>query len=100
MGVVVNNSIILVDYANRLRKEGHELLDSIRDATRTRFVPIILTTTTTIVGLLPLTLSNTGLWSPLGWTIIGGMLSSTLLTLYLVPVLYQWFTRGEIASKT
>ena len=93
MGIVVNNSIILVDYANRLMAEGNDLVSAIKMATRTRFTPIILTTTTTVVGLLPLTLSNTGLWSPLGWTIIGGMLSSTLLTLYLVPILYQWFTK-------
>ena len=92
MGIVVNNSIILVDYANKLMHNGDTLFDAIKDAALTRFTPIILTTTTTVVGLLPLTLSNTGLWSPLGWTIIGGMLSSTLLTLYLVPVLYQWFT--------
>ena len=92
MGIVVNNSIILVDYAIRLMDEGKDLVDAIKTATHTRFTPIVLTTTTTIVGLLPLTLSNTGLWSPLGWTIIGGMISSTFLTLYLVPVLYQWFT--------
>jgi multidrug efflux pump subunit AcrB len=93
MGIVVNNSIILVDYANKLMKEGKSLSLAIQSAAHTRFIPIVLTTTTTIVGLLPLTLSNTGLWSPLGWTIIGGMISSTLLTLFLVPVLYQWFTK-------
>ena len=92
MGIVVNNSIILVDYANKLIEEGNNLLQAIESAAHTRFTPIVLTTTTTIVGLLPLTLSNTGLWSPLGWTIIGGMISSTFLTLFLVPVLYQWFT--------
>ena len=96
MGIVVNNSIILVDYSNRLMEDGMDLTNAIKEATQTRFTPIVLTTTTTIVGLLPLTLSNTGLWSPLGWTIIGGMLSSTLLTLYLVPVLYQWFTKPRV----
>ncbi len=94
MGIVVNNSIILVDYANNLMKQGKTLTQAIQSAAQTRFTPIILTTTTTIVGLMPLTLSNTGLWSPLGWTIIGGMISSTLLTLFLVPVLYQWLTRS------
>ena len=92
MGIVVNSSIILVDYANRLRDAGKPLGQALREAASTRLIPIVLTATTTIVGLLPLTLSNTGLWSPLGWTIIGGMISSTLLTLFVVPVLYQWLT--------
>jgi len=92
MGIVVNSSIILVDYANRLKDSGKTIGEALREAASTRLTPIVLTATTTIVGLLPLTLSNTGLWSPLGWTIIGGMISSTLLTLFVVPVLYQWLT--------
>ncbi len=98
MGIVVNNSIILVDYANRLRARGLTLAKALRKAAQTRLTPILLTTTTTIVGLLPLTLSQTGLWSPLGWTIIGGMISSTLLTLFVVPVLYQWLTPQKIEN--
>ena len=92
VGIVVNNSIILVDYTNQLRRRGMTLLKALKIATETRFTPIILTTTTTILGLLPLTASGTGLWSPLGWTIIGGMISSTFLTLIIVPLLYRWFT--------
>ncbi|MGI9543052.1 MAG: efflux RND transporter permease subunit [Cyclobacteriaceae bacterium] len=53
----------------------------------------MLTTATTVVGLLPLTLSQTQLWSPLGWTIIGGLLSSTFLTLLVVPALFKWMVR-------
>ena len=94
VGIVVNNSIILVDFTNLLRSRGMALREAILAASRIRFVPIVLTATTTIVGLLPLTLSNTSLWSPLGWTIIGGMISSTFLTLVIVPVLYRWFSRG------
>ncbi|MGB0525260.1 MAG: efflux RND transporter permease subunit [Flammeovirgaceae bacterium] len=92
VGIVVNNSIILVDYSNQLLAKGTELKEAIMKAAETRFTPIILTTLTTIVGLLPLTLTNSNLWSPLGWTIIGGMISSTLLTLLIVPILYKWFT--------
>lgn len=92
VGIVVNNSIILVDYSNQLMAQGKTKLEAIREGAATRFVPIILTTTTTILGLLPLTLSATSLWSPLGWTIIGGMISSTFLTLIIVPILYNWFT--------
>lgn len=91
-GIVVNNSIILVDYMNQLRAEGLPLDRVIREGAERRFVPIVLTTLTTILGLLPLTAQATSLWSPLGWTIIGGMLSSTLLTLLVVPVLYGWLT--------
>jgi multidrug efflux pump subunit AcrB len=47
---------------------------------------------TTVLGLMPLTFSGTSLWSPLGWTLIEGMISSTLLTLLVVPILYKWFT--------
>ncbi|MEQ8524732.1 efflux RND transporter permease subunit [Gracilimonas sp.] len=95
VGIVVNNSIILVDYANTLIQEIGDFDVGLIKACKTRFTPIVLTTATTIVGLIPLTLSNTSLWSPLGWTIIGGMVSSTLLTLVIVPILYTWFTRKE-----
>jgi multidrug efflux pump subunit AcrB len=93
IGIVVNNSIIMVDYMNQLRAEGMSLGEAIRLGSERRFVPIVLTTLTTILGLLPLTAQATSLWSPLGWTIIGGMISSTLLTLLVVPVLYGWLTR-------
>jgi len=93
VGIVVNNSIILVDYSNQMVREGKSVIEAVKEAAETRFTPILLTTTTTILGLLPLTLSNTSLWSPLGWTIIGGMISSTFLTLLIVPLLYRWFTR-------
>jgi multidrug efflux pump subunit AcrB len=92
VGIVVNNSILLVDLANRLRAEGASVLDAVREAGRTRFTPIVLTTLTTIGGLLPLTLTNSDLWSPLGWVIIGGLAVSTVLTLVVVPVLYRLFT--------
>lgn len=92
VGIVVNTSIILVDYTNQLRKQGLALKTAILQASETRFTPIFLTTMTTIFGLLPLTLTNSGLWTPLGWTIIGGMVSSTLLTLLIVPILYQWLS--------
>ncbi|MEO0787044.1 MAG: efflux RND transporter permease subunit [Bacteroidota bacterium] len=93
VGIVVNNSIILVDFINQLRAEGKSKAESIRLAAERRFTPIVLTTLTTILGLLPLTAQATSLWSPLGWTIIGGMISSTLLTLLVVPILYGWMVR-------
>ncbi|MFQ6041743.1 MAG: efflux RND transporter permease subunit [Candidatus Poribacteria bacterium] len=93
VGIVVNNSIILVDYTNKLRQEGKDLISALKEAGETRFRPIIFTTATTIGGLLPITLRGGTLWAPMGWTIIGGLMASTFLTLIIVPVLYRIFTR-------
>jgi len=92
IGIVVNNSIILVDYSNELIREGKGLTEAVMCACETRFTPVILTTFTTIGGLLPLTLRGGTMWAPMGWTIIGGLLVSTLLSLILVPVLYLLIT--------
>lgn len=100
VGIVVNNSIILVDYANQLLAKGKSVVEAIREASETRFTPILLTTLTTIGGLLPLTLEGSSLWSPMGWAIIGGLIVSTLLTLIVVPVLYRLLTRIEKAAAT
>lgn len=89
IGIVVNNSIILVDYINQLRNEGVDSIEAIYTGSIRRLKPILLTTITTILGLLPLTLQGTNQWSPLCWAIIGGMISSSLLTLIVVPVLYK-----------
>lgn len=92
VGIVVNNSIILVDYANGQIKKGEGVTDAILQAAHVRFRPIVLTSLTTIGGLLPLTLSGSTMWAPMGWAIIGGLVVSTFLTLLLVPVLYKLFT--------
>ncbi|WP_020410766.1 efflux RND transporter permease subunit [Hahella ganghwensis] len=100
VGIVVNNSIILVDYANQLRDEGMNVLEAMTESGRTRLLPIILTSLTTIGGLLPLTLTGSSMWAPLGWVIIGGLAVSTLLTLFVVPVLYRLFEgKGEKATS-
>lgn len=92
IGIVINNSIILVDYTNILVSQGNQINEAIKEAGETRFTPIILTSLTTIGGLLPLTLKGGTLWAPMGWTIIGGLLVSTVLTLVVVPVLYSLLT--------
>jgi multidrug efflux pump subunit AcrB len=92
IGIVVNNSIILVDFANQLVEEGQSVSNAMIESAVTRLPPILLTTLTTVGGLLPLTLQGSGMWSPMGWSIIAGLLLSTLLTLFVIPVLYQWFT--------
>lgn len=99
IGIVVNNSIILVDYINQLRRDGVEMSEAILQGATLRLKPILLTTITTILGLIPLTLQATNQWSPLCWTIIGGMLSSTLLTLFIVPILYRWWAEREMATQ-
>ncbi len=93
VGIVVNNSIILVDYINKLRERGIALNEALQMAAETRFTPIVLTALTTIGGLLPLTLRGGTLWAPMGWTIIGGLLVSTMLTLVIVPVTYKLLER-------
>jgi len=95
VGIVVNNSIILVDYTNKLRAQKKSILEALMEAGPVRFVPIVLTTSTTVFGLLPLTLKGGTLWGPMGWTIIGGLMVSTFLTLIVVPVLYRILSGKE-----
>ena len=88
VGILVNNAIVLIDQIEHRRKEGDSVSDAVRDAIATRTRPILLTVMTTISGMLPLALSPTSLWPPMAWTIIFGLLASTLLTLAVVPALY------------
>lgn len=87
IGIEVKNSIILVDYTNQLREKGTELDEAIQTAGKIRFIPIILTTLTAIGGLLPLALQGSAMFSPLAITIIGGLISSTIFTRVVTPVL-------------
>ena len=89
VGIEVKNSILLVDYTDQLRRDGMGLDDAIQEAGETRFIPIILTTLTAIGGLLPLVMEKNPLYSPLALVIIGGLISSTLLTRVVTPVLYK-----------
>jgi multidrug efflux pump subunit AcrB len=89
IGIEVKNSILLVDYTDQLRRQGMSLDDAIQEAGETRFIPIILTTLTAIGGLMPLVMENNPLYSPLALVIIGGLISSTILTRIVTPVLYK-----------
>lgn len=91
-GIEVKNSILLVDYINHLRREGKGLDESIHEAGETRFLPIILTTLTAIGGLIPLILEHSPLYSPLAWVLVGGLLSSLLLSRVVTPVMYKLLT--------
>ncbi|MCB1053600.1 MAG: efflux RND transporter permease subunit, partial [Acidobacteria bacterium] len=88
IGIVVNNAIVLIDMIVSRMGEGESLESAIAEAVQRRTRPILLTTTTTIAGLLPLALSDSTLWPPMAWAIISGLLASTLLTLLVVPSLY------------
>jgi multidrug efflux pump subunit AcrB len=76
IGIETKNSILLVDFTNRLRAEGVPLDEAIERAGEIRFLPILLTSATAIGGLLPLAVQNSGMYSPLAWVIIGGLVSS------------------------
>jgi multidrug efflux pump subunit AcrB len=89
VGIEIKTSILLVDFTNQLREGGMALDDAIQRAGEVRFVPIVLTTLTAIGGLLPLALQGSSLYSPLAWVIIGGLLSSTVLSRLVTPVMYK-----------
>ncbi|WP_077924412.1 efflux RND transporter permease subunit [Spirosoma sp. 209] len=89
IGIEVKNSILLVDFTNHLREEGMPLVEAIEHAGEVRFVPIVLTSLTAIGGLMPLALEGNPLYSPLAWVLIGGLISSTLLSRIVTPVLYK-----------
>ncbi|MBN2256019.1 MAG: efflux RND transporter permease subunit [Deltaproteobacteria bacterium] len=93
MGIVVNNSILLVDEGNRIREENPETSNQeiAVEAGRNRFMPILLTSLTTIVGLLPLALGKT-MFKPLALVVIGGLATSTFFTLICIPTLYVYLT--------
>jgi HAE1 family hydrophobic/amphiphilic exporter-1 len=97
-GLVVNNAILLVDYTNVLRRrDGIPLREAVELAGRTRLRPILMTTTTTLLGMVPMALGigeGSELQAPLARVIIGGLVSSTLVTLVVVPVVYTLFEEG------
>ena len=89
IGIEIKTSILLVDLTNRLRAEGMDLQAAIRKAGEVRFLPIVLTSLTAIGGLLPIALQGSGLYSPLAWVIIGGLITSTLLARIVTPAMYK-----------
>ena len=91
VGISVNNAIVLVDAANQLRHEGRDVIEAIVEAGRRRLRPILMTTTTTVFGMLPVALAigeGAEIQAPLARVVIGGMIVSSLITLVLIPVLY------------
>jgi len=95
-GIVVNNAIVLVDYINQKKADGWRTYEAIVEAVNVRTRPIIMTATTTMLGLVPLALGygeGAEIQQPLGITVIGGLVSSTFLTLFVIPVIYSLFDK-------
>jgi multidrug efflux pump subunit AcrB len=88
-GIQVKNSLLLVDFTNQLRLEGHSIDESISMAGETRFLPVVLTSITAICGLLPIALNPNPLIAPLAIVLIGGLISSTILSRIVTPVMYK-----------
>ncbi|NOX89057.1 MAG: efflux RND transporter permease subunit [Calditrichaeota bacterium] len=99
VGIVVNNGIVLVDYINQLRNKGKQLYEAVEEGGRVRMRPVLMTALTTILGMVPLALefgSGSENWSPLARAVIGGLTTSTLLTLIIIPIMYVIFEQmGE-----
>jgi multidrug efflux pump subunit AcrB len=93
VGIVVNNAIVLLEVVESRRRDGADVPQALQDAVSRRIRPILLTTATTVAGLLPLALSKSTLWPPLASAMISGLASSTLLTLVVVPALYRELMR-------
>jgi HAE1 family hydrophobic/amphiphilic exporter-1 len=94
IGIVVKNGILLIDYTNQLRSRGLQRDEAVLTAAPTRLRPILMTTCAAILGMLPLALSlgkGSETQAPLATSVIGGLMTSTLLTLFVVPVVYTLF---------
>jgi len=102
IGLVAKNGILLVDYANTLRRRGLSKVEAIKESAKTRFRPIVMTTLAMVTGMLPLALAlepGSQERESLGVVVIGGFLSSLVLTLLLVPVMYEWLAPKEMSTR-
>lgn len=93
-GIAVNNGIVLIDYVNQLRHQGMAARDALVEAGKTRIRPILITAGTTIAGMIPMAFSSSDgaeMRSPMALTVIGGLFSATLLTLFIIPLMYLFF---------
>ena len=102
VGIVVKNGIVLVDYTNLMRDRGYKLNDAIALSGASRLRPVLMTAFTTLLGMLPMALSQgdgSEMWHPLGIVVIGGLLVSTFITLIIVPVVYGLISRSGERDK-
>jgi len=103
VGIVVNNGIVLIDYINQLlNKTDMKLYEAIVVGAKTRLRPVLMTAMTTILSMIPLALklgSGAEIWAPMARAVIGGLIVSTFLTLYFVPVIFSFFQRHKFADR-
>jgi HAE1 family hydrophobic/amphiphilic exporter-1 len=101
VGIIVNNGIVLVDYVNQLRIEGMACREALLEAGKTRMRPILMTTITTILGLIDMAVrksAGTALMQPVAVVCIGGLLYATLMTLFVVPCIYELLNKKDIRT--
>lgn len=102
VGIVVKNGIVLIDYTNLLKARGFSTVRAVVEGGRSRLRPVLMTTLTTILGMVPLALSTgegSEMWKPMGIAVIGGLVFSTLLTLLVVPAVYALFEATSVKGK-
>lgn len=102
VGIVVKNGIVLVDYINLMRDRGYNVSEAILISGRSRLRPVLMTTLTTMLGMLPLALGigeGSEIWTPMGISIIGGLAFSTVITLVLIPVVYTFFGASRMRRE-
>jgi multidrug efflux pump len=98
VGLVTKNSILIVEFANQLRKRGAEPLEAVTSAARTRFRPVMMTALSTIAGIMPIAIgmgAGGEARAPLGVAVVGGMVFSTFLTIFVIPTVYLAFAQLE-----
>jgi HAE1 family hydrophobic/amphiphilic exporter-1 len=103
IGLVARNAILVVDFVNQMRNRGIAVKEALLDATAIRFRPILMTTLSTVVGMLPIAIAQGpgAEWkNGLGWVLIGGLVSSMFLSLIVIPLVYYVFYRVQEKTKS
>jgi heavy metal efflux system protein len=99
----VLNGVVMVSYINHLREEGKSVADAVREGAETRLRPVLMTALVASLGFIPMAIATSAgaeVQRPLATVVIGGLITSTLLTLLLLPTLYGWFERDEKKGET
>jgi HAE1 family hydrophobic/amphiphilic exporter-1 len=102
-GIAVNNGIVMIDYINQLKKRGLDKKEAILEGCTVRLRPVLITALTTIMGMVPMAISSSAgseMRSPMAVAVIGGLVATTLLTLFVIPILYSLFDRVSFKEES